>query len=109
VITPGSITAFDNGQIQQSEQTDTQSALDAWKSQPPITLAPISAGLAQLTTSNSQINQLISQIIPSSGSLAFSLIPDLCWFNAKYPELSIGTLQLKGTSKNKRFPVLLRT
>ncbi len=54
VITPGNVTAFENDQMQQSEQTDTQSALDAWKSQPPVTLAPISAGLAQLTTSNPQ-------------------------------------------------------
>lgn len=103
VITPGSVTVVDNGQIQQSEQANTQSALDAWKSQPPITLAPITAGLAQLTTSNSQTNQVIDQIIPSSGSLAFSLIPDLCWFNAQYPELSIGKLQLKGVTGRASF------
>jgi hypothetical protein len=95
VITPGNVTAFDNDQMQQSEQTDTQSAFDAWKSQPPVTLAPISAGLAQLTTSNPQINRLIAQIIPSGGSLAFTLLPDLCWFDARYPQVILPGLDLK--------------
>jgi hypothetical protein len=92
VVTPGNITALENGQPVQSESVDTQAALDAWKSQPPITLAPISTGLSQLQATNIQINQIISSLlqITGGGSLAVAFIPTLCWFNAFYPQVPLG-------------------
>jgi hypothetical protein len=97
VVTPGSITALENGQPVQSESVDTQAALDAWKSQPPITLAPISAGLSQLQATNAQINQIISSLlqVTGGGSLAVAFIPTLCWFNAFYPQVSLGKFVAK--------------
>lgn len=97
VVTPGNITALENGQPVQSESVDTQAALDAWKSQPPITLAPVSGGLSQLQVTNTQINQVISSLlqISGSGSLAVAFIPTLCWFDARYPQVLLPGLVLQ--------------
>lgn len=88
-VTPGSIVALLSDGSLQVARTDTQSALDAWKGQPPITFAPVAAGLNQLSAGIPAVDAVIAQFAQLNGSLALGLIPDLCWYQATYATITL--------------------
>jgi hypothetical protein len=93
-VTPGRVVASTPDGQRYVASADTTHALTAWKSQPPTSMAPISSGLLQLTTASSVVNDVVAQLAAFPGSLAIGIIPDLCWFNAYYPELDLGGVRL---------------
>jgi hypothetical protein len=97
-ITPGSVVALLAAGNVQLAPAATDPALTAWQSQPPITFAPLAAGLSQLTTGVPQIDSFIAELSQFNGTLAFAFLPDVCWFEANYAQILVPGLQLNGVS-----------
>jgi hypothetical protein len=95
-VTPGIVSAeVPSGGSPRVGLADTQSALDAWRSQPPINYSPLGAGLAQIATGDPTIDSIISRLSQFNGTLAIGLIPELCWFQANYPSITLQGVALQ--------------
>jgi len=97
-IIPGNVIAQTSDGKIQSVLADTQAALAAWKGQPPITFAPVAAGLGQLGTGNPTIDAIIAQLSQFNGTLAFGFLPDVCWYQSSYAKILLPGIDLEGVT-----------